>query len=121
MHHLMIADESAAVRKVGKRILSGMNFQVSESPNALDALTRCHQNMPNILIVDASMNGALELITGVRAMLSGKTVRIYYCVVEADLRKMMLAKRSGADDFLLKPFDRKVLTSVFANLQVAAA
>ena len=50
----------------------------------------------------------------------GKGVRIYYCVVEADLKKMMAGKRAGADDFLLKPFDRKILTSVFGSLSIAA-
>ena len=47
-------------------------------------------------------------------------MRIYYCVVEADLKKMMMGKRAGADDFLLKPFDRKILTQVFGNLSAAA-
>ena len=47
-------------------------------------------------------------------------MKIYYCVVEADLKKMMAGKRAGATDFLMKPFDRKILTSVFAGLSIAA-
>ena len=59
-------------------------------------------------------------IDDVRNLPQGKSVRIYYCVVEADLKKMMMGKRAGADDFLLKPFDRKILTQVFGNLSIAA-
>ncbi|MDO9415084.1 response regulator [Pararhizobium sp.] len=120
MQRLMIADNSDVVRKVGIRILSGLGFLVSEAGNGLEALVRCEAQLPNIIIVDAGLDGALELIGNIRALPNGKTVRIYYCVVEADLKKMMAGKRAGADDFLLKPFDRKILTNVFANLSIAA-
>lgn len=120
MPRLMIADDSDIVRKVGKRILSGMGFLVAEASNGLEALARCEAELPNIIIVDAGLDGALELIGNIRMMPQGKSVRIYYCVVEADLKKMMAGKRAGADDFLLKPFDRKILTSVFSAYAAAA-
>ena len=120
MQRLMIADESDVVRKVGKRILGGMGFVVVEASNGLEALSRCQAELPNIIIVDAALDGALQLIANLRHLPNGKSIRIYYCVVEADLRKMMAGKRAGADDFLLKPFDRKILTSVFGSLAAAA-
>jgi two-component system chemotaxis response regulator CheY len=120
MQRLMIADDSDVVRKVGKRILTGLGFLVTEAGNGLDALSRCEAELPNIIIVDAGLDGALDLIANIRLLPDSKSVRIYYCVVEADLRKMMAGKRAGADDFLLKPFDRKILTSVFGNHAAAA-
>ncbi len=33
---------------------------------------------------------------------------------------LMAGKRAGASDFLLKPFDRKILTAVFGNRAIAA-
>lgn len=120
MQRLMIADSSDVVRKVGKRILSELGFLVAEAASAHEAVTRCQTELPAVLIVDATMDGALELIQQIRAMPDGKAVRIFYCVIEADLKTMMLGKRAGANDFLLKPFDRKILTSVFAGLAIAA-
>lgn len=120
MQRLMIADNSDVVRKVGKRILSELGFLVTEAATAAEALNLCRAELPALLIVDAAMEGALELIQQVRALPNGQSVRIYYCVIEADLKKMMLGKRAGANDFLMKPFDRKILTSVFAGLAVAA-
>lgn len=120
MRRMMIVDEYDIVRKVGKRILSGMNFEVTEAATSLEAMARCQVELPDVMIVDAGMIGALELISNIRLLPNGKSVRIYYCVIEADLKRMMSGKRAGADDFLLKPFDRKILTSVFANLPVAA-
>jgi two-component system chemotaxis response regulator CheY len=116
----MITDTSDVVRKVGKRILSELDFLVSEASNAHEAVSRCEMELPDYLIVDAGMEGALDVIAAIRAMPDGKDVKIYYCVVEADLKKLMAGKRAGATDFLLKPFDRKILTAVFGNRAVAA-
>ena len=118
---LLIADQSDVVRKVGKRILSAMDFEVGEATGFEDAIFQCIKALPNILIVDGGMEGAIELITYVRSLPGGTKTRIYYCVIEADLKKMMVGKRAGADDFLLKPFDRKALNSVFSGMAVKAA
>ncbi|MCY1667968.1 response regulator [Rhizobium sp. SL86] len=120
MRRLMIADTSDIVRTVAKRILSELGFLVAEASSDREAMMRCQAELPNVLIVDANLEGALELMSSVRALPEGDKVRIYYCVIEADLKKMMAGKRAGADDFLLKPFDRKILTSVFANIPAAA-
>lgn len=120
MQRLMIADNSDIVRKVGKRILSEIGFLIAEAGDAHEALRGCQTELPNFMIVDASLDGALDLIAAVRALPNGKDVKIFYCVIEADLKKMMAGKRAGADEFLLKPFDRKILTSVFSPYAAAA-
>ncbi|AYD01988.1 response regulator [Neorhizobium sp. NCHU2750] len=120
MQRLMIADSSDIVRKVGKRILSELGFLIAEAGDSHDALRGCQTELPHFLIVDAALDGALDLIAAVRALPDGKSVKIFYCVIEADLKKMMAGKRAGADEFLLKPFDRKILTSVFSPYSEAA-
>lgn len=116
----VIADASDIVRKVGKRILSELGFVVSEASNFGEALACCRVRMPSYLMVDAAMEGALELIGAVRALPGGDVIKIYYCVIEEDIKKLMAGKRAGASDFLLKPFDRKILTNVFGSRAVAA-
>lgn len=120
MHRLMIVDDSSVIRKVAKRILTGLDFLVSEADTAYQAEHHCQAQLPDILVVDATMPDALELIQTVRQMDGGEQVRIYYCLVEADLKSMMQGKRAGADDFLIKPFDRQILTSVFGRFTQAA-
>lgn len=113
---LLIADQSDIVRKVAKRILTGMNFDVSEARNAPDAIAYCMKGLPKYLIVDATMDGAIELIQFVRTLPGNEATRIYYCIVEADLKRMMAGRRAGANDFLMKPFDRKTLNAAFLGL-----
>ncbi len=115
----MIADSSDIVRKVGRKILSELDYEVIEAASARDALLQCDRKLPDFMIVDAGLDGALDLITNVRSIPDGKDVKIFYCVIEADLKTMMAGKRAGANDFLLKPFDRKILTQVFSNRAAA--
>jgi two-component system, chemotaxis family, chemotaxis protein CheY len=119
--NLLIADQSEIIRKVAKRILTGMNFDVAEARNAPDAIASCMKTLPQFIIVEAAMDGALELIQFIRTIPGNEKTRVYYCIVEADLRKMMAGRRAGANDFLMKPFDRKTLTSVFMGLATPAS
>lgn len=116
MQRLMIADNSDIVRKVGKRILSELGFLIIEAATAQQAISNCEAELPKFLILDAGLDDSLAVIAAVRGMPNGENVRIFYCVVEADLKRMMAGKRAGADDFLLKPFDRKTLTAIFSGL-----
>jgi len=119
MQTLIIADSSDIVRKVGRKILSELGYVVTEAATGREAMTACDAQLPYAIIVDSGLEGALSLITNIRAMPDGKSVRIYYCVIEADLKHMMQGKRAGASDFLLKPFDRNSLTQVFGNREAA--
>ena len=113
MKRLMIVDGSDIVRKVGRRILSGADFLVSEASNAEEALERASNEMPDVLIVDSTVEGALELIAEMRRRAGEREFRVYYSLIESDLKKMMAARRAGASDFLMKPFDRRSLMAAF--------
>ena len=120
MQRLLIADDSSVIRKVGKRILNGLGFMVAEAGTAAEILHLCEIRLPDVLIIDSAIEGALDAIAGVRAMEGGADVRIYFCLVKADLRHMMVGRRAGVDDFLLKPFDRALLEKTFGNMAAAA-
>lgn len=120
MKRLMIVDGSEIVRKVGRRILGEMDYLVSEASNAGEALAHCRADVPDVAVIDASVDGALELMPELRKLAGEREMRIVYCLVENDLKKMMAAKRAGATDFLLKPFDRRSLMAVFSRIDTAA-
>ncbi|WP_339762294.1 response regulator [uncultured Hoeflea sp.] len=120
MRRFMIADDSAVICKVAKRIMTGLDYLVIEASNAGEAMIMCDAQLPDVLCVDAGMTGALDLISSVRQMEGGSDVRIYYLMIEKEFKQMMAGKRAGADDFLLKPFDRRSLTEAFAPYAAAA-
>lgn len=118
---VLIADESEAVRKIAAEILGQMGYDCGECSTTLEALARSDAQMPDALIVDSAMAGALDLIRAVRSMRDGRRPLILYSLVKADLRCLMAGKTAGASDFLLKPFDRKVLAAAFASIPAMEA
>ncbi|MCA0255028.1 MAG: response regulator [Proteobacteria bacterium] len=120
MRRLMIVDSSDIVRKVGRRILSGADFLVSEASDADQALERAASDFPDVVIIDANIEGALDLITQMRRRAGDREFRIYYSLIENDMKKMMAARRAGATDFLMKPFDRRSLMAAFDWVDRAA-
>jgi two-component system chemotaxis response regulator CheY len=121
MLRLLIADESEAIRKIASQLLGDLGFRVTASSSTLDAFAKAQAALPDVVIVDSAMTGALELIANIRALPNGYMPNIYYSLTKADLRCLMNGKRAGANDFLLKPFDRKVLSLAFAEMIATAA
>jgi two-component system chemotaxis response regulator CheY len=121
MLRLLIADQPKDDCDAACGLFSELGFSVAVSPSALDAIARCEASLPDLLIVDSALEGALELIAAVRLMSGGRGARILYGVAETDLRKLMAAKRAGADDFLLKPYDLKVLHALFDEMLAKSA
>ena len=121
MLRLLIADQPKDDCDAACGLFSELGFSVAVSPSALDAIARCEASLPDLLIVDSALEGALELIAAVRLMSGGRGARILYGVAETDLRKLMAAKRAGADDFLLKPYDLKVLHALFDEILAKSA
>lgn len=113
---ILVADESEAAREIAAGILGEMGYSCAACATTLEALARSEVQMPDALIVDSAMTGALELIRAVRSMREGRRPLILYSLAIVDLRSLMAGKLAGATDFLLKPFDRKVLAAAFAGI-----
>lgn len=122
MERCMILDGSSVIRKVAKRILESEEVLVVEAKNAAEAVSMASAQMPEYIIVDAGVNDAKseDLIRRLKAMDKDKVSKIISCMTEVDLVEMTRAKRAGADEFLLKPFDRRQLVSQFRTLRHAA-
>ena len=120
MCRLVIVDDSPVICKIAKRILTRLDFVVVETNSLPEARGWCEIELPDVLVVDADIDGALDFIGDIRALEGGQDIRIVYSLVEADLKRMMAGRRSGASDFLLKPFDRAALTNVFEQMKLAA-
>lgn len=116
MPRLLIADQSQHECDAASDLFADLGFSVVLSSSALDAMARCEAQLPDLIIVDAGLESALDLIAAIRLMAGGKRVRILYGVADADLRKLMAAKYAGADDFLLKPYEIKVLHALFDEM-----
>ena len=108
MRHCLVVDDSSVIRKVARRILEDFDFSVSEAEDGRTALEACRRSMPDMILLDwhlPVMDG-LEFLANVRQLDLGRQPKVVFCASEADVAQIARALRAGADEYILKPFDR---------------
>jgi two-component system chemotaxis response regulator CheY len=111
MKTCLVVDDSQVVRKVACRIFEALEFDTSEAENGPAALDRCQQAMPDTIFLDSHMPamGSVEFVASLRAMTNGRKPVVLYCVTENDPSDIARVLSAGADDYLLKPFNREAV------------
>jgi len=117
MKQCLLADDSAVIRKVARRILEDLDFDVLEAEDGRTALDICGEEMPDIILLDWNMPefDGVEFLKELRRMEGGKQPKVVFCTTENDVVTIARAMRAGANHHLMKPFDRAILTAKLAE------
>ena len=123
MKQVLVVDDSPVIRKTARRILEGMQLQTSEAVDGEQALNACSFLMPDAIIVDWSMPvvDGFEFIKQLRRMPGGDKPKVLFCTSEYDVAQIARAMHSGADDVLLKPFDKDIVKAKIEDSGIPAA
>ena len=72
--------------------------------------------MPDAILLDSHMPpmGTVEFLASLRALANGSKPIVIYCATENNSSDIARALTAGADDYLLKPFDRETLRAKLA-------
>ena len=55
MKTCLVVDDSSVIRKVARRILEGMQFEISEAEDGAQALEMCRRDLPDAVLLDLNM------------------------------------------------------------------
>jgi two-component system chemotaxis response regulator CheY len=112
----LVVDDSRVVRKVARRILEDLGFDVAEAGDGTEALAWVRTAIPDVILLDWNMpvmNG-LEFLRRLRREQGGDAPKVVFCSVENDLDRIREALVSGADEYIMKPFDGDIVASKLA-------
>lgn len=117
MKQCLIVEDSEVIRKVARRIMINLNFEVVEAENGQEALDICEAGMPEVILLDWHMPvmGGMEFLQSFRPLNKKKRPFIIYCATENDKLELSRAITAGANDYVLKPYDRESLSSRLAE------
>ena len=112
----LIVDDSKVIRGIARGILHDLGFETDEAEDGKEALAACAKKMPDAVLVDWIMPGmnGIEFLKELRAMPGGKTPKVFFCTTENDMSHITQALETGADEFIMKPFDAEILSSKVA-------
>jgi diguanylate cyclase (GGDEF)-like protein len=102
---VLIADDSAAVRKVLRRELTSNGWDVREAPGGAEALELCRADPPEILLLDIEMprvNG-FQVLSAMRRDSSLAEIPVIFLTAHSSPSEVAEGLRRGAHDYLRKP------------------
>ena len=121
MKTCLVVDDSRVIRKVARRILEELGFEVAEASDGADALSFCRTTMPDAILLDWHMPvmGGLEFLRRLRLEPGGEDPRVIFCSAETRLARIREALDQGAEEFIMKPFDADIVVGKLAQAGVA--
>ena len=118
----LVVDDSRVIRKIARRILKDLGFEVAEAADGMEALAWCQAAMPDAVLLDWHMPvmTGIEFLRRLRQEPGGGEPKVIFCSVENDLQHIRDALDAGADEYIMKPFDGEIMASKLEGAGVLA-
>ena len=113
MRSCLIVDDSKVIRKVARHILETLDFAVDEAEDGRQALDRVDASLPDVILLDWNMPvmSGMEFLRALRQNDYACQPKVVFCTTENDIGHIRAAIAAGADEYVMKPFDRETLHS----------
>jgi two-component system chemotaxis response regulator CheY len=114
----LIVDDSSVIRKVARRILEGLEFQIVEAENGEVAVAMCRGQMPDAILLDWNMPkmDGYDFLRELRRLPGGDKPKVVFCTTENDVAHIARALHAGANEYIMKPFDKDIVEAKFQEV-----
>ena len=118
MKTCLVVDDSSVIRKIASRILEEMNFQIIEAEDGEKALEVCKRGLPDAILLDWNMPvmDGFEFLGHLRHMPGGDAPKVVFCTTENDVDHISRALGGGANEYIMKPFDKEIVEAKFQEV-----
>ena len=118
MKTCLVVDDSSIVRKIARRILEELQFNVIEAEDGVDALVHCKRVMPEAILLDWNMPviDGYQFLGHLRRMPGGDAPKVVFCTTETSIDHISRAIDGGANEYIMKPFDKGIVSAKFAEV-----
>ena len=122
MKTCLVVDDSRVIRKVARRILEDLGFEIAEAADGMEAIAWCRTAMPEAILLDWNMPvmDGIDFLRQLRKEPDGHLPVVVFCTVENDLDHITQALDAGADEYIMKPFDGDILEAKFVQAGLMA-
>lgn len=118
MKTCLVVDDSSVIRKVARRILEGLEFQISEAEDGARALDACKRELPDAVLLDWNMPvmDGYDFLCNLRRLPGGDRPKVVFCTTENDVAHIARALHAGANEYIMKPFDKEIVAAKFQEV-----
>jgi len=113
MARVLLVDDAAFMRMRCAKLLNEKGYEVVEAADGLEALDKYRQHSPDAVLLDITMPNMDGIETLRRLMEIDPRARVAMVTAMGQQSMVIEALKSGARDFVVKPFDAsRVLAAV---------
>jgi two-component system, chemotaxis family, chemotaxis protein CheY len=118
MKTCLIVDDSSIIRKVARRILEALEFQILEADNGEQAFETCRRELPDAILLDWNMPklDGYDFLRMLRRLPGGERPKVVFCTTENDVAHIARALQAGANEYIMKPFDKDIVEEKFQEI-----
>jgi len=118
MKTCLVVDDSRVIRMVARKILEELEFSVCEAADGQKAVDSCVENMPDAVLLDWNMPvmSGIDFLRALRKMEGGGAPVVIFCTTENDINHIREAIATGANEYIMKPFDSEIIQSKFTQV-----
>ena len=118
MKTCLVVDDSSVIRKVARRILEGLDFKITEAEDGQQAIEQCRSAMPDAVLLDWNMPvmDGYDFLKALRRLPGGDVPKVVFCTTENDVAHIARALHAGANEYIMKPFDKDIVTAKFHDV-----
>ena len=115
----LVVDDSRVMRKFARQILESLGYAVEEAGHGREALARIEGRMPDLILLDWNMPemGGLEFLHSLRGGAYRAQPKVIFCTPADDAEQIRAGIAAGADDYVVKPFDREAVAGKLKMLE----
>ena len=103
---------------MARRILEGLEFQIVEAEDGEQALDCCRRQLPEAILLDWNMPkmDGYEFLRALRRLPGGDGPKVVFCTTENDVAHIARALHAGANEYIMKPFDKEIVEAKFQEV-----
>src|SRR6266567_1636456 len=96
MKTCLIVDDSSIIRKVARRILEDLEFQILEAADGEQAVETCQRELPDAILLDWNMPkmDGYDFLRVLRGLPGGERPKVVFCTTENDAHIARAPSRS---------------------------
>src|SRR6185503_7305366 len=106
----------------GVHRLDGQLMVVLDVEDGVDALVVCKRAMPEAILLDWNMPvmDGYHFLCHLRRMPGGDEPKVVFCTTENGIEHISQALEGGANEYIMKPFDKEIVLAKFQEVGLIA-
>lgn len=112
MEHILIVEDEAVIRTALRRLLEHNNYKISEAGSVSEAINSITRNTFDLIISDLRLPGA----PGTDLIKQANQIPVLIMTSYASMKSAIDTMKSGAVDYIAKPFDHDTMIKSVANI-----